>query len=1027
MQSAATATPGKRRRKTKTSTDADKEHDQLHDLPDAIPEEVEVEAEETVQTAAGAELIETIEEHHTSRHVRFGDGDDTHEESIITLHSDDRGTATQMTPYPNKKTEKMTVKRRRTGSPAPNGHSHSQQDKRSSAIHVRHSLPPSLSQEEEHRIQAQYNLAPLNEVLRERVARLRKLEDLRTKLRGRQNNGDETQAGEIQAQIDVLEQEDQDARDHDNDMDGDDMLVLRSQEEVSYPKLPRDSTIFDFSQSVTDDSKPARESITEELLLRQSQTRSTAASWQEERARFHDHIEALSREAIDAKAKLDILRIEIEGLGIGDDGADSIAILSTIRETFLRTRERLERILPDSIPENASNEDILEILIANVSEFADRLREQDEEIYEQNTLTASLRKQVNGLLDRLAEAELRKQELHERFSELDQTNDAKEREIEDLEEEKREVEQQCDSLQDEVDSKKQELSAAQSENVEFAATITCLNASLLEYQGEEKRLLTLITTMEEEHRTTIARMNQEREETVRDLEDRLDEQTKLRTEAELLGDERQAMITSLELRIETIETERDTLREQLTDVTAQRDEEQNARDAAEADLQQRGIEVEELESRVERLELQLTELTTELDELRQANESERTQREAAENDLDDRNVEIEELNEKLREQGKQANELRQKLFEIQQTNQAKIRELEQAASERDEQYQTDIADEVQRRELQEELVQERAATILDLEARIEEVENEMRDLLAERDERIEALDAEVIEKDSEIETLRTDLKAAEDLYETEVAQRQQEREEGQASIAALQLTISEHELQITHLRDEATVTSDLHNSEIDDRNARIAELNHEVAERQAYLNDLEKEKLSLERRVEQEATAMLQLDAERGAEIDHLKSIINEKQEKILNVEDKAHKADAAWAELVEAREQEIRELKSTGTEQTETITTLEAEMADFRTIMTTYIEETNAEMQGLRDEIGALNAHAGKTTDRRQTAGEELLGRLETMSALRMTATTTTTTKTAHAEQRSLRKTRGRSFKDSAIGAELEENMSSS
>ncbi|EME49632.1 hypothetical protein DOTSEDRAFT_118263 [Dothistroma septosporum NZE10] len=1028
------ATPGKRRRRGKVATEADKEHDQLHERPDAIPEEAEeYEADDDiVQTAVDVELVETTEEHHTSRHVRFGDGDATHEESTISLHSDDRGTATQMTPHPAKgNAAKLAIKRRRTGSPATNGHSHdkfhSQQIKRSTVLQLRHSLPPTLSQEEEQRIRALYRLAPLTEVIRERVARLRRLEVLRSELREHQINGNAIEARETQEQIDALEQEDRDAAGHDVDTDGDDMLVLQSQQEISYPALPRDSTLFNFSQSVAEDSKPARDTLIEEVLVRQSQTRSSAAGWEEERAAFHTHIEALSRQANTAKDELNILRIELEGLGIGAEGADAFAVLSNIREIFLRTRERLERILPDSIPENASNEDIIEILVANVSEFANRLRAQDEELYEQSTLTASLSRQVKGLLDRLAEAELRKQELHERFNELDQTNDSKEREIEDLEEERRDLEQQRDILQDELDAKEKDLEAVRIENVDFAKSISRLNVSLREYQEEASSLKTLVTTMEEEHRTTIIRMNREREETVRDLEDRLDEQTQLRTEAELLGDERQALITDLEVQIATVEAECDTLREQLTDVTAQRDEEQNARDAAEADLQQRGVEVEALEDRVERLELQLSELTKELDELRQLNETERKQREAAENDLDDRNAEIEELNEKIREQGKQGNELRQKLFEIQQTNQMKVRELEQAASERDEQYQTDIAAEVQRRETQEELVQERAATILDLEARIEEIENEMTTLLSERDERIEALDAKNVQNDREIETLRNDLQAAEDLYDTEVTQRRQEREELKASIAALQITISEHELQITHLRDEATVTSDLHNSEIDDRNTRIAGLNHEVAEKQAYVNALEEEKLSLERRVEQEATAMLQLDADRGAEIDHLKSIINEKQEKILNVEDKAHKADAAWLSLVQAREAEIAELKSSDVEQTETIATLEAETSEIRAMMAKYVEDTTAEMQDLRDEIAALNAKAGKTTDSRQAAGQELLGRLETMSAFRMTTTTTTTTKSAQTEQRSLRKTRGRGFKDSAIGAELEESMTSS
>ena len=81
--------------------------------------------------------------------------------------------------------------------------------------------------------------------------------------------------------------------------------------------------------------------------------------------------------------------------------------------------------------------------------------------------------------------------------------------------------------------------------------------------------------------------------------------------------------------------------------------------------------------------------------------------------------------------------------EVQQSLKAQVDELHQAATTREEQYQTDIAAEVDRREAAEQLAADHAATVSELEAQIDNLGEEMAEIEAERDAQIEALRVEL--------------------------------------------------------------------------------------------------------------------------------------------------------------------------------------------------------------------------------------------------------------------------------------------
>jgi myosin protein heavy chain len=881
------ATPSKRRKRTRTAAEPEAE---------AIVEEEEIITTHTTvnpacDTNGGAEDIDTVEV--SEKHVRFGGEDNEPTGSFIEV-TDYKTTATHITPHPNKT---MMVKRRTTASP----HLGADGVKRVKRFSTRHSLPSALSGQdgEPEYLLEEHEYAPLQEVLEARMsqrlqqhaARDARMRQLSSQLETETQMGNFERVEHIEVELARLRDEQKsalaDALANDVDMPDDNMLVLESRGEIAYPDLPAESDV-----QITEKRTSRGTSFGRSSTLRDSTWVAKQEEWDVDRKNYQDAILALQREANDAKSMLRILEIEVQGLAFAGDNVSSVDVLHTIKTSFARVREQVQAAIPNSVPEDVTIEELIEILGQHVEEFADRLKTQDKELYEKGVVVADLSKQVQGLLDHLAEAKIRNQKLQESWNELDKSNDHNARDIEELQEELGAVELERDTLQSDLDEQTEKLKAAFKENIEFAGQMAILNTQVHEYIKIEKKLETQIIELENNHATEIERLTSKQEAIVGDLEERLNEQTHGREGAAQLAEDRQVKITALEQQILNVETEREALRTDLEHNKTLREEDLEALATTEKDLAEKSTEVESLDSRVVRLEDDLVELNNELDNLRRAVETERTQRISAEEELDDRNNEIDDLNDKLREQGVQANELRQKLFEVQQANQKKVKDLEQLASEREEQFQLDIAEEVDRREKADELAQERAGTIEDLEESIKDIEEEMRSKLAERDARIEALELAVNQKNAELETFEVELRTAEEAYDDLKAQSTREAEDLEASIATLQSTITEHEEKIAGLHEEKITMVDSHNSQIDDRNARIAELNLLVADHETQKRGLAAEVQSLERRVTAEAEQMLQLQAEKEEEIEALKQQIRDKHAKILVVEEKATLAD---------------------------------------------------------------------------------------------------------------------------------------
>nr|POE77363.1 hypothetical protein CFP56_09010 [Quercus suber] len=1004
VASAATGVAAKRQRKSKKVEEVILEED---------AEEALIEATTNTAEEIEHEPLEDTTEFQPAqpRHVHFG--------SAANGNTEEAPTATHVTPHPNKMMS--LVKRRITESPGAS--------KRYKTT-IRSSLPPQWSQDDTAAAKPgpqsqEFNFAPLNEVLE-------------TRIRQRKSNG--SSHGQVEFDID------------------DDMLVLEKEPEIAYAQqltTPQRSHFSIRSLLGWSTNGRAETPVTDtKTLVREVSTTSERVSlgasaqfeWDTERRKLQDAIVALSRDANEAKTKLQVLEMELQGLGFGGEDADCHVIIESIRESFMRVRTSLEEQLVDTVPEDASYQDVLEIVIANVHEFAKRLRVQTAEIEQKTELIADLSSQIQGLINRLADAKIRDAELDQLNRELDLDLDAKNITIVDLEEQISILTEERDRLQNELIVKQEEAETLGEDHADAVKSVEKLQSSLEHYRAEERKLTVMITTIEKSHNELVASMNKEREETVRGLEDRLDDEMTLRSEIEQESNTRQTTITRLEIEISTLEQQYEDAQNQLITVKGEHDGERTLRLTAETGLQERTEEIQDLEERVEQLEEQLITVNSQLTELRSTNEVQRKQLEITETDLDDRNVEIAEINEKLQAQGKAANELRGKLFEVQQQHQKEVKELNKLMSDRDEEFQSDMAQEVARREDADALVQERTATIVTLETRLEEVELEMRGLLREREERIVILEREVADKIGVIDVLRKDVRKHETLLAAQNSQHKNEREELEATVILLQRNIIKHEATILQLEQSEQSNTSLHDSEMEDRNTTIAELHADITSFKRQITELEAEKAGLERRVEQEAEQMLELQNEKFDEIEALKATILDKQQKIQVVETKAIEADRRWEEVLNARDEEIEELR---TEMSSTTTTTAEAMTMVQTAFSTLLHKFKEHIRRSTAVNADLRAKINAVRDIAEIEGEALLGEgeaaieeIEAMDVIgRMQAfkSVTTTTTTASSAQRSLhahsssqasavqssaKKGRGRRkrLQDSGISLEAEE-----
>ncbi|KAH0065313.1 hypothetical protein KCU60_g21962, partial [Aureobasidium melanogenum] len=399
-----------------------------------------------------------------------------------------------------------------------------------------------------------------------------------------------------------------------------------SSQNISYPSLPSSGTEIRTVQKVSD---------AVDITDAQTQVALPDSTQEEERRAFKEAIQYWTDEASNAKSTLQILTIELQSLGFPGENPD--AILASIRESFASVRERLESAVPGVTPSNISDADLVELVIQHLEGLASKVTEQEVFISDNDQLRQELVNEIDGLVERLSQAEIRKRTLEIGFNELDAQSQRDEQLIDSLSKELNKIEKNHDMAQTLISEKKAQLAELDRENKDQDTTIKKLGEALEGYRANEANLHALITRMEQENKVKISDLTKANQAAVSELEEQLRVEGTKRHTAEADADDKQNIITTLERRAEEDEANIDTLKHQLANLQGLHTAEQQAREVAEAVNDENATVIAELEDKIEQAETELDQLRADLDNLRALEEAERRQREAAEADLDDRN------------------------------------------------------------------------------------------------------------------------------------------------------------------------------------------------------------------------------------------------------------------------------------------------------------------------------------------------------------------------------------------------------
>lgn len=702
-----------------------------------------------------------------------------------------------------------------------------------------------------------------------------------------------------------------------------------------------------FYSSVSSQSK-----ITDSQALSEAATQISLPDHSHEAAitGFENAIIALERELAEIRPTLKNLSIELKGLGFGGQEAASNVIVQSIRCSFREARARLELLIPGGA-ENIENSALLNALTDHIQGLLAELKEKTELAEQHNQMEKIFSSQNSGLLDRLAEVDSRNTTLEQQWTELDIENEERQKIIVELEDELATMHNAMNERDKDITEKDIKIHGLEDEVNDQTISIQRLQQAIDKYRTDLSNYESLILQMEEKHKANVAQMEEEHASTVGDLQSQLQTEIEDRKFAQAESDKKSTFINELEARIDSTDNQLDFLRSQLTRLEEHVEIEKANREIAEDELSERKAFITDLENRIEQIEESSQQLSTQLENLRTLAESERRQREAAEADLDDCNTQISELDAKLHDAGIQANELRSKLFEVQMEKDSSISVIREAASRREMESKADLDDERVRRQTAEREVDERNATIADLEPRLERLEQSLEDLNEEKDQLVASRDKEIEDLTASLESARQQFMLLQQSSTLQITTLE-------STITDLTNKIAEQETTISTLQNEAIATAEEHQNIIAQKDEKIADLSNELTSARDEIAQLNEQKASLETRVDSEALELLNIENAHDKEAQALKSIIATREAEIESLTQTSKDREAEYTSSLAEKQQEVQNLVILGEARAENIAALSAQIEELKK---KFMEQSQAS----RDTINSMKDEMRKALER--------------------------------------------------------------
>lgn len=636
---------------------------------------------------------------------------------------------------------------------------------------------------------------------------------------------------------------------------------------------------------------------------------------EEELLHYEEIVKQLNREIADLKSALQILTVELNGLGFGTSD-NVVSIMTSIRTIFRDVRVNLEELLPEDTSD-LSDAELLSFVVVRIRSLLATVDENAALIQRQNELYSILSHQNNGLIDKLAESQAHEKRLHEQWGKLDKTNEAKSKQILELEDAVEELEGKLGEADEQIEDMEKTTEDLTSKNTDLEKSYNLIKQSLEAYRIDLKQAEEAALRVEEEYKITIANLKRAHAQAIGDLQVVVETERSQRLTAEQDLDERTSEITNLQVQIETLETELDDLRNKLEDAQRRTAAEKDQREAAEEEIDQKNGFITDLEARIEKDETALEVLRQELQSLKALLESEKQAREDMEIELADREAKIKNLDAKIHDLGLEGNKLRGKLFEVQQNHEAVVVELETTIVARNTAGQQ---------------IEELKVEITNLEERLQDTTHRMNDLTAEKDRLL-------ADQDAQIAGLNEQLRQADDEFAALKEDKDINIKALHDDIAILQSELEKAEQKIAILEKEQVDTAAAHSIAIEDRDSRIDILNGDVRSANDRIRTLEHQNAGLEDRVAQEAEQMLLYSDRKATEIDGLNATIASKDEVIADLTNQLNTSTFDYTATVSTLEEEVSTWKTAAGHSDAELLRIKAERDDLKERLRRQVE----------------------------------------------------------------------------------------
>ncbi|KAH6620525.1 hypothetical protein C7974DRAFT_364169 [Boeremia exigua] len=726
--------------------------------------------------------------------------------------------------------------------------------------------------------------------------------------------------------------------DHDDEddfmlVDPDELHVSQDLEMEYLPNGPYASRVLELSQEVTLEHLPSISQLRVDTLDEDDDVEVHQSISDQAVERYEREIQKLMQEMAESNGALRVISLEIQNLRFLKAGANSADILTALRSGFADLRGDVEKYFPNET-RGITNEQLLQKIPKLFSGVLYELKEKTDIADDARQTAIVLRRQYEGVLDLLGEAEERKTELDKKVYTLDKSNEEKQRTVVDLEErvqtlteltedqevELRQKDLQNDTLVEQVDEKDTDLDR--------------LREDLEVYRTDIDKLTSSTAELETEYQERIARMEEEHADIVADLQAQLGVEQEGRENAEDEAAQKTGFIEELQGRVDQMEADFGSIDTVLADLREKLESETAARTTAETERDEQVEQVYDRTNTIENLTETINDLTEQLEAAKANIIAEREQRETTETALDEANDRIEELNDKVHQLGIQTNELRSKLFQVQQEKELEITDLTAAHQEREDELTEQLTAEQEVREGAQQAIADMEKQLAALRETLAVSEADLTKMTEARQQLEEDREFQISNVSTELAESEAKRAALESSTESEITSLQ-------AQITDLTNDHARKHAEIQRLAERLVEAEQAHEEEKAILDNKLEIFERDLAEAQADNEAYRRENESLSDRVGREAVELLNITDSHADEMVALKSVIATQQDTISELQNQNANLTNEHENILTDKDAQIEELQLLVDDRVEKLVHVEAARLDVVKEFAKYEQDT--------------------------------------------------------------------------------------